>query len=99
MTVTSAVIAMLSLVVRVIGCFCPKILGVPTEAALAFQGSFLFHDRGVSICLICNHVPATRQAGKDSGFSSALGVKHQLVTFIRLSSATIGAVHDYASVV
>jgi hypothetical protein len=66
-----------------------KYPALPTEAALAFQGSFLFHDRGVSIRLICNHVPAARQAGKDSGFGSALRIEHQLVTFIRLSSATI----------
>jgi hypothetical protein len=44
----------------------------PTEAASAFPGSFLFHDCGVSIGLICNHFPATRQAGENGGFGPAL---------------------------
>jgi hypothetical protein len=48
------------------------VLTFATEAALAFPGSFLFHDCGVSIGLICNHFPATRQAGEDGGFGSTL---------------------------
>jgi hypothetical protein len=69
-TVTSAIIAMAGLIVRVMSVV--YVFTFPTEATLAFSGSFSFHDCGVSIGLICNHVPAPRQAGEDGGFGSAL---------------------------
>jgi hypothetical protein len=44
-----------------------------TVAALSFPGSFFLHHCGVAIGPICNHSPATRQAGEDdgSGFAQA----------------------------
>jgi hypothetical protein len=62
---------------------------------LSFPGGFFFHDRDVSIGLICDHFPVPRQARQNSGFGPALREKHEAIAFINLSSATIRVIHDY----
>ena len=40
-----------------------------------FLGSFLLHDRNVSICLIFSHLPATCQAGQ-KGFPQSFEIRN-----------------------
>jgi hypothetical protein len=70
---------------------------IAMESASALPMSrFLFHDRDVSIGLVCNHFPAAGQAGQNSGLRPALGEKHEAMAFISLSSAPIGMIHNEA---
>jgi len=62
---------------------------------LSFPGGFHLHDRRVSIGLICDHFPAACQTRQNGGFGSALREKHEAITFIGLSSATICMIHGY----
>jgi hypothetical protein len=66
------------------------------QPTLPFLSGFLLHDRNISISLICNHLPATRQARQNRGFGSALRQKHEAMAFISLSSAPFRMIHHNA---
>ena len=80
----------------------PARAGLSREATLYFKamlpvpGSFLFHDRDVSVGLVGYHFPAAGQAGEDGGLCTALRQQHEAMTFIGLNSASICMVHGYA---
>jgi len=56
-------------------------------------GRFFFHDRGIAISLIGYHSPAPCQACQNRRFGAALRQKHEAMTFIGLSSASICWIH------
>ena len=59
------------------------------QAALSPLSGVLSHDRHIAIGLIGDHFPASCQAGQNRGFGSALGQKHETMTFLGLGSASI----------
>jgi hypothetical protein len=62
---------------------------VGRQAASSSLSGVLSHDRNIAVGLIGDHFPAPCEAGQNRGFGSALGQKHQTVTFIGLGSAPV----------
>jgi hypothetical protein len=62
---------------------------VPVKAASSSLSGVLSHNRNIAVGLIGNHFPAPCEASQNRGLGSALGQKHETMTFIGLSSAPI----------
>jgi hypothetical protein len=55
---------------------------------LFFLSSVFFHDRDISVGLICNHLPASPEARQNRSLGSALSRKHKAITIFGLSPTT-----------
>jgi hypothetical protein len=66
---------------------------VQVKSASSSLRGVLSHDRNIAVGLIGDHFPAPHQAGQNRGFGPALGQKHETMTFIGLSSASVCVVH------
>jgi hypothetical protein len=52
---------------------------------LPFLSGFFFHDRDISVGLICYHLPTSHKARQNRSFSSALCQEHEAMTFLGVS--------------
>jgi hypothetical protein len=55
----------------------------------SFLSGVLFHDRDISVGLICNHLPATPKARQNRTFGSALCQEHEAMAFLGPCPAAI----------